>query len=94
VHGPDLPAASELFTVDVWQYRWPTGTEKAELYDGVLVFGGAFDQRDVEIAQRAHPGRRIVLNAGGGLEVHPSGQSIPVSIFESFRTRSAGSDEK
>jgi hypothetical protein len=71
VHGPDLPTASEPFTVDVCQHRWPTGAEKAESYNGVLVFGGALDQRDVEIAQRAYPGREIVLNAGGGLEVAP-----------------------
>ncbi|WP_157619871.1 hypothetical protein [Saccharothrix sp. NRRL B-16348] len=38
---------------------------------GVPLFYGDFDERDVEIAQRAYPGRRIVLTEEGHLEVHP-----------------------
>jgi hypothetical protein len=29
--GPDLPADDELFTIDAWRHRWPTGAEKVEL---------------------------------------------------------------
>lgn len=38
---------------------------------GIPLFHGDFDERDVEIARRAYPGRRIVLNEDGHLEVHP-----------------------
>ncbi|NUT51155.1 MAG: hypothetical protein HOV94_28195 [Saccharothrix sp.] len=69
--GPDLPPPHEGFSLDAWAYRWPTGTEKCELVDGVPVFYGDFDERDVEIARRAYPGRRIVLHQDGVLEVHP-----------------------
>jgi hypothetical protein len=80
--GPDLPEPHELFGLDAWQYRWPTGTHKAELVAGVLVFSGDFDHRDVEIAQRAYPGRRVVLNDGGGVEIHPAAEVAPRSVFE------------
>lgn len=79
--GPNLPAPHELFDGDVWAYRWPSGTHKAELFDGVLVFSGDFDNRDVEIAQRAYPGRQVVLNQGGGIEIHPASDASPLSIF-------------
>ncbi|GAA2781963.1 hypothetical protein [Crossiella cryophila] len=70
--GPDLPPPSEPIDVDVYQHRWPTGVEKAELYDGVLIFQGLFDERDVQIAARAYPGRRVVLGSDNCLEVHPA----------------------
>lgn len=72
--GPDLPQPDELFSIDVYQYRWPTGAEKAELWDGVLVFYGDFDHRDVDIAQRAYPGRRVRLDPEShSIRVHPGG---------------------
>jgi hypothetical protein len=73
--GPDLPEPDEPFTVDSWSYRWPMGAEKAELYDGVPVFHCEFDERDVEIAQRAFPGRRVILNEDHGIEIHPAHRS-------------------
>lgn len=82
--GPDLPAPHELFGIEAWECRWPSGTHKAELVAGVLVFSGEFDRRDVEIAQRAYPGRRIVLNEGGGIEIHPASDTPPPSIFENY----------
>ncbi len=85
--GPDLPAPDELFDIDAWQYRWPSGTWKAELIEGVLVFSGEFDERDIVTAQGAFPGRRIVLNEGGGIEVHPAGEGLPRSIFETALER-------
>ncbi|GAB3894631.1 hypothetical protein ACFQ1S_02900 [Kibdelosporangium lantanae] len=84
MNGPDLPTPDELFDIDTWRHRWPTGTEKAELYAGILVFSGQFDQRDVTIAERTYPGRRVVLNDGGGIEVHPAGENPARSIFETF----------
>jgi hypothetical protein len=70
--GPDLPAPHVGFSIDAWAHRWPTGVERCELMGGIPVFQGNFDQRDVEIAQRTYPGRRIVINEDGGLEVHPA----------------------
>ncbi|WNV82909.1 hypothetical protein [Umezawaea sp. Da 62-37] len=87
--GPDLPAPDQPFDIDAWQYRWPSGTEKAELYDGVLVFSGKFDERDIPTAQGAFPGRHIVLNDSGGIEIHPAGKTPPRSIFETFIERLA-----
>lgn len=77
----DLPAPDELFTPEAWLQRWPTATEKAELYFGVLVYAGQFDQRDVETAQRAYPGRRVLLNTSASLEIHPAGDGPLLSIF-------------
>ena len=36
-----------------------------------MLFVGEFDCRDVEIAERTYPGRQILLNEDGCLEVHP-----------------------
>ena len=89
--GPDLPTPVELFDVDVWLSRWPSATRKAELYAGVLVFSGEFDHRDVATAQRTFPGRQVVLNDGGGIEIHPAGDAPPLSIFTTFAERLAQS---
>ncbi|MEU9057191.1 hypothetical protein AB0D37_43730 [Streptomyces sp. NPDC048384] len=73
-------------TVDAQLHRWPIGARKVELFSGVLVFTGDFDERDLETARRTYPGRRPVLNADGGLEVHPAGKGEPrpvLSISES-----------
>ncbi len=78
--GPDLPDPNELFDIGVWRDRWPSGTYKAELFAGVLVFSGEFDHRDVETAQRTYPGRRVLLNEGGGIEIHPGGDT-PLQSF-------------
>ncbi|MBF6507561.1 hypothetical protein IU422_07365 [Nocardia farcinica] len=75
--GPDLPPPDELFDIDAWAYRWPSGAEKAELVAGILIFSGEFDERDVEIARRAYPGRQVVLNDGGGIEIHPASDTPP-----------------
>jgi hypothetical protein len=88
--GPDLPAPDELFEIDVWLHRWPSATHKAELIGGVLVYSGEFDERDVETALRTYPGRQVVLNEGGGLEIHPAGDSQPRSIFVTFLERLEG----
>ncbi|MEV0697563.1 hypothetical protein AB0I53_06535 [Saccharopolyspora sp. NPDC050389] len=79
--GPDLPQPDELFDIDVWEHRWPSGTEKAELMYGILIFSGQFDERDVEIARRAYPGRQVVLNSGGGIEIHPASDIPPESLW-------------
>lgn len=42
-----------------------------ELVAGVPVFYGQFDDRDVAIAERTYPGRQIVLNEDGGIEIRP-----------------------
>jgi hypothetical protein len=62
VPGPDLPPPHELIGGDVWEYRWPMAAEKVELDNGCPYFYGFFDQRDVEIAERAFPGRRAVID--------------------------------
>ncbi|GAB3664591.1 hypothetical protein GCM10027589_28740 [Actinocorallia lasiicapitis] len=66
-NGPDLPSAGETFQVDSFARRWPTGAEKTELQDGAPVFYGRWDERDVEIAERAYPGRVVRLDQKPGL---------------------------
>ena len=85
--SPDLPAADQLFEIDVWLHRWPSGAHKAELFRGVLVYSGEFDERDVATARRTYPGRRVVLNEGGGIEIHPAGDEQPRSVFEACLER-------
>ncbi|GLZ11055.1 hypothetical protein Acsp04_12900 [Actinomadura sp. NBRC 104425] len=64
--GPDLPHCEEPILIDAFGHRWPTGAEKVELWDGCPVFYGEWDERDVEIAQRAYPGRVIRLDQPPG----------------------------
>jgi len=64
--GPDLPPADARIDVDVFCRRWPTGAEKTELENGCPVFYGEWDERDVEIAQRAYPGRTVRLDQPPG----------------------------
>lgn len=85
--GPDLPAPDELFSLDAYSHRWPSGAEKAELIDGVLVFSGQFDDRDVRIAQSAYPGRQVVLNEDKGIEIHPASDTPPRSVLDTFVER-------
>jgi hypothetical protein len=61
-YGPDLPPPYEPIVGEAYDYRWPWGAEKVELWDGAPCFYGYFDQRDVETAQRAFPGRKIVID--------------------------------
>ncbi|MCX4481686.1 hypothetical protein OOK44_35525 [Streptomyces cellulosae] len=68
-------------TAEALLSRWPTGARKVELLHGVLVFVGDFDERDLETARRTYLGRRPVLNADGGLEVHPAGAGDPTPLF-------------
>jgi hypothetical protein len=62
-------------THEVLRRRWPTGAKKVGIYDGAALFSGDFDERDVEIAQRAYPGRRVVLTASGDIEIYPRGST-------------------
>ncbi|MEU8954892.1 hypothetical protein AB0C93_11365 [Streptomyces sp. NPDC048518] len=68
-------------TTNVLLSRWPTSVQKVELLHGVLLFVGDFDERDLDTARRTYPGRRPVLNAGGGLEVHPAGEDDPTPLL-------------
>ncbi|KUM95741.1 hypothetical protein AQI95_43030 [Streptomyces yokosukanensis] len=61
--------------------RWPTSVQKVELLNGVLIFAGDFDERDLDTARRTYPGRRPVLNVDGGLEVHPAGAGDPTPLL-------------
>lgn len=60
-------------TVAAFESRWPSGAEKSELLDGVIVFYGSFAEPDVRAAELVYPGRRVALSADGSLEVHPTG---------------------
>ncbi|MFD8376083.1 hypothetical protein ACFV2Z_35910 [Streptomyces sp. NPDC059688] len=62
--------------------RWPTGAQKVELVHGVIVSVGDFDKRGRVTAQRAYPGGRPVLNADGGLEIHPPGPDWPAPLVD------------
>lgn len=64
--GPDLPHCEDPILLDAFGHRWPTGAEKVELWDGCPVFYGEWDDRDVEIAQRAYPGRVVRLDQPAG----------------------------
>jgi hypothetical protein len=64
--GADLPSAEQKILIDTFGYRWPTGAEKVELWDGSPVFYGVWDERDVEIAGRAYPERVIRLDQEPG----------------------------
>ncbi|MBW8483556.1 Uma2 family endonuclease [Actinomadura parmotrematis] len=64
--GPDLPHREDPFLIDAFGHRWPTGAEKVELWDGCPVFYGVWDARDVEIAERAYPGRVVRLDQPPG----------------------------
>ncbi|MFI0354687.1 Uma2 family endonuclease [Actinomadura sp. 9N407] len=64
--GPDLPHSEDPILIDVFGRRWPTGAEKVELWDGCPVFYGDWDERDVEIAERAYPGRVVRLDQPPG----------------------------
>ncbi|WP_330301799.1 MULTISPECIES: hypothetical protein [unclassified Streptomyces] len=67
-------------TVDALLNRWPTGAQKVELFSGVLLFTGAFDERDLATTRRTYPGRRPALNADRGLGVHPAGKGEPTPV--------------
>ncbi|RFU42496.1 Uma2 family endonuclease [Actinomadura logoneensis] len=64
--GPDLPDVEDPILADAFGYRWPTGAEKVELWDGCPVFYGEWDDRDVEAARRAYPGRVVRLDQDPG----------------------------
>ncbi|WP_067461778.1 Uma2 family endonuclease [Actinomadura macra] len=66
VAGPDMPYPRDPILFDVFGHRWPTGAEKVELWEGCPVFYGQWDERDVEIAERAYPGRVIRLDQPPG----------------------------
>lgn len=69
----EFPSPDEPMTVAAFESRWPSGADKTELLDGVIIFYGSFGAADVRAAERVYPGRRVVLSADGGLEVHPAG---------------------
>lgn len=64
--GPDLPYGEDPILIDAFGHRWPTAAEKVELWDGCPVFYGEWDDRDVEIARRAYPGRVVRLDQEAG----------------------------
>ncbi|MFD3336128.1 hypothetical protein ACFWV1_26295 [Streptomyces sp. NPDC058700] len=72
--GPDFPAPHEPLDTQTLLHRWPTGTRKTEMIDGVIHFTPyyAFDNRDLQVAQLVYPGRTVALSPDGHLEVHPA----------------------
>jgi hypothetical protein len=68
--GPDLSGPREPFTTAHLQ-RWPMGAERTELLDGALYWLGEFDERDVMMARRVMPGKRIRIEPGVGLTAGP-----------------------
>ncbi|MGW7261166.1 hypothetical protein [Streptomyces sp. NPDC054834] len=62
--------------------RWPTAPIRTEVIHGVLLFTGDFDERDAITARRTYPGRRVLVNADGNLEIHPAGPGLPRSLLD------------
>ena len=89
VNGPDLPPPDRGLTIDEWRRRWPVAIEKSELVDGVMVFAGEFDGRDVDIARRTYPGRQVLLTEDGGLEIHPRSDVPARPLAETVAERRA-----
>ncbi|MFD7163610.1 hypothetical protein [Streptomyces violascens] len=87
--GPDLPAPQQPMTVEALLHRWPTSAFKTELVNGVLVFSGEFDDRDVVTVELTYPGRRALLNTDGSIEVHPAGAGSPISLVDTPECPSA-----
>ncbi|MCP2164272.1 hypothetical protein [Goodfellowiella coeruleoviolacea] len=71
--GADLPPPEHPIDTEAFFSRWPTGAETIELWNGCPYFAGDFDERDVAVAQRAFPGREVVL-ADGAIIICPAGQ--------------------
>lgn len=84
--GPSLPPPDQRMTVEACLHRWPSGIHRTELIHGVLVFSENFDERDVAAAQRTYPGRRVLLNEDGCIEVHPAGPGPVTSVLDTAGT--------
>lgn len=82
VPGPDLPAPDQPVTAEACLHRWPSAAQRTELINGILLFTGNFDERDITTAERTYPGRRVLLNTDGGIEVHPAAPGLPRSLLE------------
>ncbi|MFE7306335.1 hypothetical protein ACFU8A_17430 [Streptomyces sp. NPDC057546] len=82
VPGPDLPAPDQPMTTEALLHRWPSAYMRTELVHGVIMFSGDFDERDAAIARRTYPGRQVLLNADGGIEVHPAGTDPARSLLD------------
>lgn len=80
--GASLPPADEPMTVAACLDPWPTAPMRTELIHGVLLFTGDFDERDAITAQRTYPGRRVLVNTDGNLEIHPAGPGLPRSLLD------------
>lgn len=86
-----LPPVDQPFDIDSLD-RWPMSVEKRELWRGVLVFYGEFDERDTTIARRAFPGRAVALDDSGSMLVGPPPESESVNVVDELLRRSMGYD--
>lgn len=86
-----LPLADHLFDLDSLD-RWPMGVEKRELWGGVIIFYGQFDERDLTIARRTFPGRAVALDDDGAMLVGPPPESDDVEAVDELLRRSMGYD--
>jgi hypothetical protein len=91
--GPDLPGPREPFTTAHLQ-RWPMGAERTELLDGALYWLGEFDERDVMMARRVMPGKRIRIEPGVGLTAGPVQEEEPESRVGRRRRHPLAHDER
>ncbi|MER7558830.1 hypothetical protein ABTZ46_17930 [Nocardioides sp. NPDC126508] len=84
-----LPPVNQPFDLDSLD-RWPMSVEKRELWGGVLVFYGKFDERDLTIARRAFTGRAVSLDDAGSMLVGPPPTSDDVQVVDELLRRSMG----
>lgn len=59
-----LGPPTERINREAYHTTWPMSAEKCELWDGIVVWTGQFDEDDVERARRTFPDRKVVLEDG------------------------------
>lgn len=67
-----LPPPDQPIDIESYESTWPMGAEKCELLAGEVVWSGTFTEDDLEIARRAFPDRRVVLDEYGYIRLTPT----------------------
>ncbi|MDO5629698.1 MAG: hypothetical protein Q4G43_15390 [Mobilicoccus sp.] len=76
-----LPSPDMRFGPDHYEQRWPLGAHSCELCNGVAIWQGPWDDRDVAVAERTFPGRYVTLDAEGNLFVGPCDPGVTRNLI-------------